>query len=75
MALKNPNKIAVIQASPTAQLHNQSLASSHIPPPYHGDRSFTFSHLFDAIDSLSSRLRSILAGAHDPFLINPTGQG
>ena len=71
VALENPNKIAVIEASSTAQHHNRSLASS---PPYHGDRSFTFSQLFDAVDSLSSRIRSILDGAHDPLLIKPTGQ-
>lgn len=62
VALENPNKIAVIEASPTAQLHNL------------GDRSFTFSQLGYAIDALSSRLCSILDGANDPLLINPTGQ-
>lgn len=67
VALENHNKIAVIESSPTAQFRNQSL-------PYQGDRCFTFSQLLDAVDSLSCRLRSILAGAHDPFMMNPTGQ-
>jgi len=39
------------------------------PPFYHGDRCFTYSDVLNAVRSLSSRLRSILLGAHDPHLI------
>ncbi|XAR54259.1 hypothetical protein NMG60_11029310 [Bertholletia excelsa] len=45
--------------------------SSH-PPLYDGDRSFTYSEILAAVDSLSSRLRFILDGRDDPCLIRPT---
>ncbi|XP_027334446.1 putative acyl-activating enzyme 19 isoform X2 [Abrus precatorius] len=45
------------------------------PPLYHGDRSFTYSHLLNAVSSLSFRLRSILLGADDPHLITAQPQG
>ncbi|KAK7390082.1 hypothetical protein VNO78_25381 [Psophocarpus tetragonolobus] len=45
------------------------------PPLYHGDRSFTYSHVLNAVASLSSRLRSILLGADDPHLITAQSKG
>ncbi|XP_015950867.1 putative acyl-activating enzyme 19 isoform X1 [Arachis duranensis] len=45
------------------------------PPVYNGDRCFTYSHLLKAVDSLASRISSILLGADDPHLITPKPQG
>ncbi|KAK7292530.1 hypothetical protein RJT34_15381 [Clitoria ternatea] len=45
------------------------------PPLYHGDRCFTYSHVLNAVGSLSSRLRSILLGADDPHLITAQPRG
>ncbi|KOM47877.1 hypothetical protein LR48_Vigan07g158100 [Vigna angularis] len=45
------------------------------PPFYDGDRCFTYSHVLDAVRSLSSRLRSILLGADDPHLITAQSPG
>ncbi|KAL9303850.1 hypothetical protein ACSQ67_021113 [Phaseolus vulgaris] len=39
------------------------------PPFYPGDRCFTYSHVLNAVRSLSSRLCSILLGGDDPHLI------
>ncbi|KAJ0810137.1 putative transcription factor WD40-like family [Helianthus annuus] len=55
-ATKNPNKIAVIHASISADHH-------------HHDTSFTYSEILEAVDSLSRRLRFILHGGLDPSLI------
>ncbi|XP_027907269.1 putative acyl-activating enzyme 19 isoform X1 [Vigna unguiculata] len=45
------------------------------PPFYDGDRCFTYSHVLDAVRSLSSRLRSILLGGDDPHLITAQSPG
>ncbi|XP_028224140.1 putative acyl-activating enzyme 19 isoform X2 [Glycine soja] len=45
------------------------------PPLYHGDRSFTYSRVSNAVRSLSFRLRSILLGADDPHLITAQSRG
>ncbi|KAK2407264.1 AMP-dependent synthetase and ligase family protein [Trifolium repens] len=86
-ASTNPNKIAVIHASSVANQSTspnfngdittllQQRVESTSPPLYHGDRSFTYSHLFTAVSSLSSRLRSILNGADHPHLITSKPQG
>jgi acyl-CoA synthetase len=90
-ASKNPNKIAVIHASAVTNLSREKSTSPNFdgdittllqqrvestsPPLYHGDRSFTYSHLLNAVSSLSSRLRSILNGADDPHLITAKPQG
>lgn len=42
------------------------------PPVYEGDECFTFSDIVAAVDSLSSRIRTIIDGGDDPFLIKPT---
>ncbi|KAI8021214.1 putative acyl-activating enzyme 19 [Camellia lanceoleosa] len=47
-------------------------APSSNPPVYSGDRCFTFSEILSAVDSLSSRLRRILDGGDDPYLVRPT---
>jgi acyl-CoA synthetase len=78
-ASTNPNKIAVIHASAVANGDITTLLQQRVestsPPLYHGDRSFTYSHLLNAVSSLSSRLRSILNGADDPHLITAKPQG
>ncbi|KAF7844704.1 putative acyl-activating enzyme 19 isoform X1 [Senna tora] len=50
-------------------------AESISPPVYAGDSCYTYSDLLKAVHSLSSRLRSILLGADDPYLIRPKAQG
>ncbi|XP_028066007.1 putative acyl-activating enzyme 19 isoform X8 [Camellia sinensis] len=47
-------------------------APSSNPPVCSGDRCFTFSEILSAVDSLSSRLRRILDGGDDPYLVRPT---
>ncbi|KAJ1413679.1 AMP-dependent synthetase/ligase [Sesbania bispinosa] len=91
-ASANPNKIAVIHASGAAHLSRQKSTSPNFngdtatlleervestsPPVYQGDRCFTYSHLFNAVRSLSSRLHSILlGGADDSHLITLKPQG
>ncbi|GAU40942.1 hypothetical protein TSUD_348790, partial [Trifolium subterraneum] len=90
-ASTNPNKIAVIHASAVANLSREKSTSPNFngdittllqqrvestsPPLYCGDRSFTYSHLLNAVSSLSYRLRSILNGADDPHLITVKPQG
>nr|XP_043608968.1 putative acyl-activating enzyme 19 [Erigeron canadensis] len=75
-ASKNPNKIAVIHASPrrhrddshskTTTFDNQS----HPPPVYKDDDvTFTYSDILEAVDSLSLRLHSILHGGREPSLV------
>ncbi|XP_061346780.1 putative acyl-activating enzyme 19 isoform X2 [Gastrolobium bilobum] len=74
IASANPNKIAVIHASGVANL-SRELVESTSPPLYYGDRCFTYSHLLNAVRSLSSRIRSILLGADDPHLIRTKPRG
>ncbi|XP_073227086.1 putative acyl-activating enzyme 19 isoform X3 [Cicer arietinum] len=90
-ASTNPNKIAVIHASGVSNFSRenstfpdfngdittllQHRVQSTSPPLYHGDRSFTYSHVLNAVSCLSSRLRSILHGADDPHLIIAKRQG
>ncbi|KAF7807813.1 putative acyl-activating enzyme 19 isoform X1 [Senna tora] len=52
-------------------------AESLSPPVYAGDNCYTYSDLLKAVHSLSSRLRSILLGGDDPYLIRfrPKAQG
>ncbi|KAI4356845.1 hypothetical protein L6164_000832 [Bauhinia variegata] len=50
------------------ELLDKHLVSS-TPPLYSGDNCFTYSHILKAVQSLSSRLHSILSGAYDPDLI------
>lgn len=74
----NPNKIAVIHAAASPsdrKLINGSPSSSYNPPVYEGDRCFTFSEVLASVDSLSSRLRSILDHSDDPHLILPLTSG
>ncbi|KAH9706700.1 putative acyl-activating enzyme 19 [Citrus sinensis] len=70
----NPDKIAVIHAAASPsdrKLINGSPSSSYNPPVYEGDGRFTFSEVLASVDSLSSRLRSILDHSDDPHLILP----
>ncbi|KAI3683120.1 hypothetical protein L1987_83620 [Smallanthus sonchifolius] len=76
-ASKNPNKIAVIHASPRHHAKRTKFATEidrfidhhpH-PPVYEDDLSFTYSEILEAVDSLSRRLRFILNGGDDPSLI------
>ncbi|MED6196704.1 hypothetical protein PIB30_049837 [Stylosanthes scabra] len=71
VASSNPNKIAVIHASGVAHLSTllDQRVESLSPPVYTGDRCFTYSHLLKAVDSLASRISSILLG------ITPKPQG
>lgn len=69
-ATKFPNKIAVIHASSAAQINGPPSN----PPAYEGDQCFTFSQVLATVDSLSSRLCSILDGVDDPCLIKPEHQ-
>ncbi|KAL5834751.1 hypothetical protein ACOSQ4_014248 [Xanthoceras sorbifolium] len=51
---------------------SSSSPSNHFHPPvYEGDRCFTFAEVSASVDSLSSRLFSILHGSDDPHLITP----
>ncbi|XP_061944365.1 putative acyl-activating enzyme 19 isoform X4 [Populus nigra] len=85
-AAQNPPKVAVIHAAPSSSSSSSSpaaassgpqtqisreLITSTTPPIYEGDQCFTFADVFGSVDSLSSRLRSILDGADDPHLIKP----
>jgi acyl-CoA synthetase len=85
-AAQNPPKVAVIHAAPSSSSSSSSpaaassgpqtqisreLITSTTPPIYEGDQCFTFANVFSSVDSLSSRLRSILDGADDPHLIKP----
>ncbi|KVI00589.1 Acyl carrier protein-like protein [Cynara cardunculus var. scolymus] len=82
-ASKNPNKIAVIHASPRHRGDRTKFAtgidqfieaspSSDHPPVYEGDVCFTYSEILEAVDTLSRRLRFILDGGVDPSLIKPS---
>lgn len=79
-ASKNPTKIAVIHASPrhrtksTTEIDQfiETSPSHHHPPVYEGDVCFTYSEILDAVDSLSRRLRFILDGGADQYLIRPS---
>ncbi|KAK9058216.1 hypothetical protein SSX86_023056 [Deinandra increscens subsp. villosa] len=76
-ASKNPNKIAVIHASPRHlrkrteidQSTEEASPSHHHPPVYENDISFTYSEILEAVASLSRRIRFILDGGDDPSLI------
>ncbi|KAL8204386.1 hypothetical protein R6Q57_010009 [Mikania cordata] len=70
-ASNNPNKIAVIQASPCrrAKIATEMDQIHHHPPVYEDDISFTYSEILEAVDSLSRRLRFILDGGIDPSVI------
>jgi len=82
-AAQNPPKVAVIHAAPSSSSSpaaassgpqtqiSRELITSSTPPIYEGDQCFTFANVFSSVDSLSSRLRSILDGADDPHLIKP----
>ncbi|KAH8480748.1 hypothetical protein H0E87_030849 [Populus deltoides] len=85
-AAQNPPKVAVIHAAPSSSSSSSSpaaassgpqtqisreLITSTTPPIYEGDQCFTFANVSSSVDSLSSRLRSILDGADDPHLIKP----
>lgn len=51
------------------------MASSSRPLVYDGDECFTFSDILSAVENLSYRLRHILHGADDPYLIKtPSGR-
>lgn len=66
--------------NPTPEDNNNNLfqdllaknTTSSNPPMYHGDECFTFSEIVAAIDSVSSRIRTVIHGGHDPYLIKPT---
>lgn len=81
-ASKFPDKVAVIHASGFAQIASDRasyhqpdgesmIASSSRPPVYDGDECFTFSDILSAVENLSPRLRQILNGGDDPYLIKP----
>ncbi|CAH1441006.1 unnamed protein product [Lactuca virosa] len=79
-ASKNPNKIAVIHSSrrhstkSTTEIdHFIETSPSHDHHPvYKDDVCFTYSEILEAVDSLSRRLRFILDGGADPYLIRPS---
>ncbi|WRX23163.1 AMP-dependent synthetase/ligase domain - like 10 [Theobroma cacao] len=79
-ASKNPEKIAVIHASsskPSAggvQIDRELIGGGN-PPVYKGDQCFTFGTLLASVDCLSFRLRSILEGADDPYLVKSQPPG
>ncbi|GAV91830.1 AMP-binding domain-containing protein/PQQ_2 domain-containing protein [Cephalotus follicularis] len=66
-ASNNLEKIAVIHADGGPGNSRESMN----PPVYDEDQCFTFAHLLHSVDSLTSRLRSILSTAHQSQL--PTG--
>ncbi|KAJ6291821.1 hypothetical protein OIU76_023832 [Salix suchowensis] len=81
-AAENPSKVAVIHAArsssapssgPQIQISRELITSttSTTTPIYEGDHCFTFASMLISVDSLSSRLRSILDGADDPHLSKP----
>ncbi|KAE8678941.1 AMP-dependent synthetase and ligase family protein, putative isoform 2 [Hibiscus syriacus] len=79
-ASKNPEKIAIIHASPskpsaTGVHFDRELINGGIPPVYKGDRCFTFADLLASVEYLSFRLRSVLGDADDPYLIKPQTSG
>ncbi|KAL4341664.1 hypothetical protein GQ457_08G013930 [Hibiscus cannabinus] len=79
-ASKNPEKIAVIHASPSkpsaSGVHiDRKLINGGNPPVYEGDRCFTFADLLASVESLSFRICSVLGGADDPYLIKPQTSG
>ncbi|KAF9688030.1 hypothetical protein SADUNF_Sadunf02G0154600 [Salix dunnii] len=53
------------------RISRELITSTATPPFYEGDHCFTFASMLISIDSLSSRLRSILDGADDPHLSKP----
>ncbi|GAB2290267.1 hypothetical protein Dimus_024547 [Dionaea muscipula] len=62
------------QSSSHHHLHqHQHQRHHHLPyPPLHdGDQCFTYSDLLSAVNCLSFRLRNILDGGDDPWLIKP----
>ena len=74
VASNHPNKVAVVHSQISTQLRTSGIVNnidtdkpplrvkSASPPFYDGDRLFTFSDLLTSVDSLTSRLRSILLG-------------
>lgn len=80
-AAENPSKVAVIHAArsssapssgPQIQISRELITSTTSTTPiYEGDHCFTFASMLISVDSLSSRLRSILDGADDPHLSKP----
>ncbi|KAM3732747.1 hypothetical protein ACB098_11G082600 [Castanea mollissima] len=80
VASNHPNKIAVVHSQISTQLRTSGIVDvdntdtdkpplrvkSVSPPFYDGDRLFTFSDLLTSVDSLTSRLRSILLGNGTP---------
>ncbi|XP_022742120.1 putative acyl-activating enzyme 19 isoform X3 [Durio zibethinus] len=79
-ASKNLEKIAVIHASSSKPLDSgvqidRELINGGNPPVYKGDQCFTFANLLASVDCLSFRLRSILDGADDPYLVKPQNLG
>lgn len=74
VASNHPNKVAVVHSQISTQLRTSGIVDntdtdkpplsvkSASPPFYDGDRRFTFSDLLTSVDSLTSRLRSILLG-------------
>ena len=82
-ASTNPNKIAVIHASPrhhgdrtkfATEIDRfiEALPSSDHPLVYEGDVCFTYSEILEAVDALSRRLHFILDGGVDSSLIRPS---
>ncbi|KAL3516700.1 hypothetical protein ACH5RR_023602 [Cinchona calisaya] len=53
----------------------ESRTTSSKPPVYEGDQCFTYSEVLSTVNSLSSRLRRILDGADDPYIIKPQLEG
>ncbi|KAL2514087.1 putative acyl-activating enzyme 19 [Forsythia ovata] len=51
-------------------MSGETTSTSH-PPCYEGDQCFTFSDIISAVENLSCRLRRILDGADDPYLVKP----
>ncbi|KAM3684926.1 hypothetical protein ACJW31_11G079800 [Castanea mollissima] len=80
VASNHPNKIAVVHSQISTHLLTSGIVDvdntdtdkpplrvkSVSPPFYDGDRLFTFSDLLTSVDSLTSRLRSILLGNGTP---------
>ncbi|KAL2455557.1 4-coumarate--CoA ligase [Abeliophyllum distichum] len=51
-------------------MSGETTSTSH-PLCYEGDQCFTFSDIISAVENLSCRLRHILDGADDPYLVKP----
>ncbi|XP_075646000.1 putative acyl-activating enzyme 19 isoform X1 [Castanea sativa] len=88
VASNHPNKIAVVHSQISTQLRTSGIVDvdntdtdkpplrlkSVSPPFYDGDRLFTFSDLLTSVDSLTSRLRSILLGNGTPYEVAERAQ-